>query len=735
MNTTGKGILIKFKKRWRTLLGLEVLFYAIGASVLAYFLSLDFLFTLITFSLTGLISVFLIKPWQPDLSLTSSYIDEQLETAEYSAGLLLLSKHKLSNVAKLQQLKVLNAIEKQIKALKPPHHLFRTSLITSGIILIGFLVFQFNLLDYFKPSLTPETNSNTITFQPLDTLINKIKAPKIINQSLIIRYPKYTNIPVQKNSTMDVKALEGSQLSWTLEFDTKVDSVFMQSMGNNHAMKIENGMYRGHSLLINSGFYNFKYLDSQGNSYTSDLYGIEVTKDISPEIKIQGLSQFTTFDFYEDKKVQFTSIITDDYGIAEAHIIATVSKGSGESVKFREEKLSFDNEVPIGRKLMTLSKKIDLDKMNMEPGDELYFYIETSDFKQPTPNKSRSETFFAVIKDTTSYEFSVEGTLGVDRMPDYFRSQRQLIIDTEKLISNKTKLSKTKFKFDSNELGFDQKALRLKYGEFMGQETEGGLVESKDAQPEHNIDDPLAEFTHDHDGDNEHNLVDKNKKDQTKDSKNPLDEFVHDHEDPEKATLFEESLKVKLLKALSEMWDAELYLRLYTPEKSLPYQYRALKLIQEIKNSARIYVHRIGFDPPPIKEDRRLTGKLDEVISFKKSEALQQENLFPFIKEAIFRLEMIIDKKTSPTTTDLRTFELASNELAIIAIETPGQYLKTLQQLKDIIDGKEKSFVIFSEIQKILFNAIPKPNDNPVQGELFTNEINQLLLKELDSND
>ncbi len=32
--------------------------------------------------------------------------------------------------------------------------------------------------------------------------------------------------------------------------------------------------------------------------------------------------------------------------------------------------------------------------------------------------------------------------------------------------------------------------------------------------------------------------------------------------------------------------------------------------IQEIKNSARIYVHRIGFDPPPIKEDRRLTGKL-----------------------------------------------------------------------------------------------------------------------------
>ena len=733
MNSAGKHILLNFKKRWQTLLGFEVFLYAFGTSVFTYFLSLSPMWALIVFSVVGLIIALMIKPWQPDLNLTSSYLDEKLDSAEYSTGLLLLPEQELSNVAKLQQIKVLKVIDKQIKALKPPHHLFRTGLISGSLILIGFLVFQSNLLDYFKPLPTPGNNSNSITFQPSDTLINEIKVPKILKQSLIIRYPKYTNISVQRTSTMDVKVLEGSRLSWTLEFDTKVESVFMQSMGNNHSMKFDNGVYKGYSLLTNSGFYNFKYLDNQGNSYTSDLYGIEVTKDLSPEIKILGLPQFSSFDFNEDKNVKFTSIITDDYGIAEAYIIATVSKGSGESVKFREEKLSFDNKVPAGRKSMTLSKKIDLDKMKMEPGDELYFYIETSDYKLPIPNKTRSETFFAVIKDTISYEFSVEGTLGVDRMPDYFRSQRQLIIDTEKLISNKTKLSKSEFNFNSNELGFDQKALRLKYGEFMGQETEGGLVESKETQPEQNEDDPLAEFTHDHDGDNEHNLVDKNNKD--KDSKNPLQEFTHDHEDPEKATLFEESLKVKLLKALNEMWDAELYLRLYTPEKSLPYQYRALELIQEIKNSARIYVHRIGFDPPPIKEDKRLTGKLDEVNSFKKSEDLLREDAFQFMRQTVSILERIINQNTKLTETDLKIFELASHELAQKAIETPGKYLKTLQQLKDIVDGKKISIIIFSEVQKVLFNAIRKPNDNPIKGELFTNEINQLLLKELDGND
>ena len=61
------------------------------------------------------------------------------------------------------------------------------------------------------------------------------------------------------------------------------------------------------------------------------------------------------------------------------------------------------------------------------------------------------------------------------------------------------------------------------------------------------------------------------------------------------------------------MWDAELHLRLYDPEKSLPYQYRALKLLKEISQDSRIYVHRTGFEPPPLKEEKRLTGDLTEI--------------------------------------------------------------------------------------------------------------------------
>ena len=75
-----------------------------------------------------------------------------------------------------------------------------------------------------------------------------------------------------------------------------------------------------------------------------------------------------------------------------------------------------------------------------------------------------------------------------------------------------------------------------------------------------------------------------NKEEHTKED--PLEEYLHNHDDPEESTLFTQSLKSKLRQALNQMWDAELHLRLYTPDKSLPFQYKAQKLIQEIKNSA-----------------------------------------------------------------------------------------------------------------------------------------------------
>ncbi len=733
MKTEGKHILIKFLKRWRILLSFEILCYAIGASILVYFLSHSLLLSLFSFILMTVVTSLFIKPWKPNLKATSSYIDAQLEVVEYSTGLLLLPWESLSTLAKLQQIKITKQLGPTIKKITPPNHLLRSSIIATSFIIIGYFLNLFNVLDANVPPPSNDIEQLPISFHSDDSTSLNNEPPKIIEQWITINYPKYTNLSSRRSSKMDIKAVEGSKIFWEIQFDSEIKLATMQSMESNYPMALKKSFYTKQKVLSNSGFYNFKFEDLQGSSHSSDLFSIEVVKDANPVIEIKGLKQFTSFDYDDSKIVQFTSHISDDYGIANTHIIATVSKGAGESVKFREEKLYFENQDTSGSKSLTLTKRIDLDEMNLEPGDELYFYVETSDYKSPKPNRSRSDTYFAAIKDTVSYVFGVEGTLGVDRMPDYFRSQRQLIIDTEKLISNRPHLTKKEFNFKSNELGFDQKALRNKYGEFMGEESEIGIDNQEITASESA--DPLAEYTHDHDGDNDHNLVDKNAPDKDNDSKNPLQEFVHDHEDPEKASLFAESIKTKLLKALNEMWDAELYLRLYEPEKSLPYQYKALKLIQDIKNSARIYVHRIGFDPPPIKKDKRLTGKLDEISNFSKSEDIEQKDLFPFMRQTILRLEELIISESNISDKDIKLFEHAGNELAVKAIEFPGKHLKTLQQLRWITEGKENSKQGFIEVQQGLLRAIPNSKINPIKSKLFTDDINQLLLKELDIHD
>jgi hypothetical protein len=730
--------LIQFKNRWQLLLSIESLSYATGASVFIYLISSHLFISALIFVLVGILSAVIIKPWKPDLGSTSRFLDAKFEVLEYSTSLLLQPSQNITNLAQLQQLKIERELEKIIKDTNPPNHAIRGSIIGLAMIVLGLLINPFNVIDSFNPPNPLKTEQKLIEFHTYDSIETVASPPKIIKQRIRITYPSYINIKAYSSDNLSIKAVEGSHLRWNLQFDKEVNSVFTQSAGTNYPLTLKNDSYTSTTVLKYSGFYNFKFKDLNGNTYTSDLYSIDVIKDEAPEVKLIGIDPFTSFDFDQDKSITFNSLITDDYGIAEAHIIATVSKGSGESVKFREEQLSFDEPVAKGSKKINLPKSINLDQLKMEPGDELYFYVETSDLKNPGPNSSRSETYFAVIKDTISYEFSVEGSMGIDRMPEYFRSQRQLIIDTEKLIKKRGKTAVKDFKFESNELGFDQKALRVKYGAFMGEESEmEGKNEQRANDPteqqEHDTEDPLAGFTHDHDSENEHNLVpDKSKNEE---SKNPLDEFMHNHDDPESSTLFTESLRVKLRKALNEMWDAELYLRLYEPEKSLPYQYRALRLIQDIKNSARIYVHRIGFDPPPIKEDKRLSGKIEDVSSYKKSQNLEPEVTFPFMRKSIIRLEQLKGGNGTILEKDKLLFEQAGNELATLAIEIPGKYLGALQQLKWLSEGKDAEKSIYIKVQQALISAIPKPVDTPKTRWQFKDEMTQLLIKELETND
>ncbi|MTI23056.1 tryptophan-rich sensory protein [Fulvivirga sp. RKSG066] len=708
-------ILTKTKNLWFAVKVIECLLYGLGIGLFVFGLtSLEI--ALASGFIASILFFFLLKPWKINLHHVASLYDLRLENVENSTGILLREREELPLIARLQYEKLAGIIAKS-KILFPPNHLTRATFFIVLMMALGFVINQ--ILP--KPdaaslvTLVPDESEDIIE----NDSITPVAQPKIESIQLYVSPPAYTGLRASTSSDLNINAVEQSWLTWTVKTNKATDRVFIETSGKStQELVSKEGVFKISAKVSENGFYNFKLVGADGREFTSELYSIEAIEDTPPSVELKGIKQYTSFSYFEKKRVNITSLISDDFGLTDAYIIATVTQGTGESVKFREEKLDFDKKAR-GTQVL-LNKTIDLDEMKMSPGDELYFYVEAIDNKKPDHQRSRTETYFLNIKDTTDIEFSLAGSLGVDLMPEYFRSQRQIIIDTEKLIAERQKMQKKDFNSQSNELGFDQKSLRLKYGQFMGVENESGIaIETEEIAEELEEDhDPLAEYSHDHDGDNEHNLVVEDDHDHghedEHDKGNMLDKYIHAHDDPEEATLYTQSTRSMLKQAMAEMWDAELYLRLFEPEKSLPYQYKALELIKKIKNQARIYVHRIGFDPPPIKEDKRLTGDLDEVKSRSASEDATVDDGLDPLRNLLNRIATL-NRGDSLQKSDYQLFAHAADALSPLAVEQPVKYLESLENLKKLSNNEfdpDNLKKVLANVSRALVQAIPPEVDN-----------------------
>lgn len=668
----------------------------------------------------------------------ASYLNQRFTELNESADLLLINEAELSTLQQIQKVKMLQRLDQIFPQVKLPHRIFQSMAVFIGGVGLYFVLSSLTPFETAEPiryskEIRPEKNPASIFIKSL---------------SVIISPPAYTNLQPSESTDFNLIVPEGSTVKWVARFsDQPKDVKILFSARDSVNLSRTSLEYSFQRKIDESGFYQLQWTN-ETKIQRSDFYKIEVIKDLQPKISVKDLNQFTKLKYTDQLLVQVKSELTDDYGLTDAQIIATVSKGSGEGVKFREEKLRFNSPLTISGKKQEAVRILDLKKLGLEPSDELYFYVEAVDNKTPAPNRNRTETFFIAIQDTATEIATVDSGLGVDLMPEYFRSQRQIIIDTEKLLRDKKGIPVSQFNSTSNELGYDQKVLRLRYGQFLGEEDEAGIgqhaAEHQDEEGEKSEEDPLKKFGHQHDTKNEHNLVDQ--KNQTHqhageaknedEKEDPLKEFVHQHDNTEEATFFIQSLKTKLKAAITQMWDAELYLRLYQPEKSLPYQYRALNLLKEISSDSRIFVHRSGFDPPPLKEEKRLTADLSEVKTRSDFRKTQLEEKHPAIHNALTTVErMIAENSLAVSARDQKMFSKAGQELSGLAIEQPVVFLKGLSLLKSLSENSQKvDLTGLTALRAILHKALPPQPPSPSQREANSHALNKKFLKTLDQS-
>lgn len=496
-----------------------------------------------------------------------------------------------------------------------------------------------------------------------------------VYQSVSLRVipPDYTGLPAQESADLNATAISGSALKWQVKFtnDKALSVRLVNSRGEELPFQKRQAVFEYRDRLVSSGLYALKaYWKTPGHKdsviYQSDFYRLEAQPDLAPKIVPDSKELYRFHFLKENKNLRVSARVSDDFKVRQAFLVATLARGAGENVKFREVKFPLPKT---NFKEAQLAKLIDLKALDFAPGDELYYYWAAIDNKQPEANFTKSDTYFVVYKDTAKVEEAELATMAVNIMPEYFRSQRQIIMDTEKLIARRKKLAAKDFKSASNEIGFDQKVLRLRYGQYLGEEFENSIG-GHDLLPEGNV---LEGFIHKHDTEGEKDapksfafkMIEKAEESQKKELPAPdqhnhqhdnkpagsenedplaalMDQYIHSHDDGEVNTFYEQSTRSLLKMALEQMWQSELHLRLYEPEKALPFENKALIYLKAAQQKARTFVKKSGYDPPPIKEKEiRLTGALTKVnTDFNQERKYDPQRVEKLVGEVLGLLEV-----------------------------------------------------------------------------------------------
>ena len=678
MNSRSALSIIKRVKRSYVIYGLAVDallagIIAVGIFILLYFLIQNaLLWAIVAYLLTLGVLIIVHKVWLVNDKAIAGFLDVHYPELEESCSLVIIQAANLNLLQKLQLIKV----EPVLQRLPFNHLFFFKRLRLNSIFFFSMLIpaFFVSKLHFNKTVGRNLFTKESITVSNTPGRI----LPQLKSVQIQLSPPAYTRLPGSGQDQFALQVVEGTVVNWKLITNLPVHTTtLLFNERDTVQLKSKNKTdWTAQKAIFNPGFYQL-IIDGK----LSNLYQVQVVKDTPPVIQIKTPKQYTYIDAGEKQIINLNAEITDDYGVADAAIYATIAKGSGEAVKFKEQKISFSGSFSNEAHRYDLNKTIDLPALKMEPGDELYFYIQAQDNHHQL---SRTDVYIVSIQDTAQL-LSMDGILsGANIKPEYFRSERQIILDSETLLKEKDTLNQEIFKNRSNDLGIDQKILRLRYGKFLGEEAEG------------NIADPRLEGN-----------------DKTADPKDfgngakILDEYTDKHDNAEDAQFFDPTVKAQLKATLTEMWKAELQLRLYKPQDALPYAYKALRLLKDLQQKSRSYVAKTAYNPSPLKMDKRLSGDLTKIIQPDDHKEIKMAaDQFDALKRSATILEQF--KTTAGLkSSDYKTLQTAGQRLSIKAAAQPALYLASVSAMRRLLAGNKDSYskdaaIIETAIRRIL---------------------------------
>ena len=674
MAEKGKEYILAIRKAWRFNMVITGVLIALGCTAVIVSLlhrtaHVSLLWALPFFTGITFLIFRMDKRWNVTNHDVSRYLNERFPEFEESSQLFLKPQGSLGLLENIQAKRV----EMRLPDLPPVKH---RALMIRIAAFISFLAVTVVIWLIPSGAETAAASSASTVNKGSPNIQRSVLPANVKSADINIIPPAYTRKASRNQKGFSVTAEEGSQLSWKVETSEPVNALTFvfndKERVRLQAINKEKTLWQLRRIIRVPGFYQVEI-----SGQLSDLYQLQTLKDQPAFIRIITPEQYTTIDFGQPQRTTVKAAVTDDHGIRSAVIMATIASGQGEGVKFREQQIAFPSTFEAQSRKYALQKTIDLKALGMVAGDELYFYVKALDnFNQ----ESRSESYFVTIADTAELMSMAGMTSGVNLVPEYFRSMRQIIIDTEKLIKNRAAISTSEFNTRSNNLGIDQKLLRLRYGKFLGEE--GGEEDHEE-----------------HAGEEEAVFGNTDA---------ILNQFGHNHDNAEDATFFEPELKSQLKATLTEMWNSELRLRTNRPSEALPYEYKALRLLKDLQQKSRVYVAKTAIKTTPLKKETRLTGELDKITNPFNKRALpvatDPQEALRGTPEVLYKLK----NKEELSSHDLNILEEANRMLSSKAAKAPAVYLGAVAALRNILrtNGASAKPSELLNIEKALQRAI-----------------------------
>jgi hypothetical protein len=744
------GILLleRLARRWRRTLGLACALQALGLALLLGSLagpaggwSLGTALGAGTAAWLVLYGALLAVHWKRarDPSLLARHLDRMVPALQESCELAL--QRPGSFLEGLQRKRVLAVLAELPEQDLLPRGLMRRSLWIGGgtglcaLILIGLWNGRTPEREaQDAPEAVNTADSRTAQDGPRPIRLESIRAQ--------VEPPGYTGWPRREVQGLDLQTPEGSSVRWTAVLSRPVERLTLVSGdGGRLALSVDGAaVFRAEQTLWTSRIV-FLEAEEQGRvTFRSDYGKLEVVRDEPPALRILQPPRRTEFEPDQAAPIRLEALARDDYGVARAELVLTLTSGSGESVRFREQRVALGplgSDSPASPTSFTpappanveLRATLDPAALGMAPGDELYFHVEALDNREPAPNRARSETCFIRIRQAEQAPVASAEGIAINPVPEYFRSQRQIILDTEKLIAQRPELDPAEFRRRSEALGIDQRLLRMRYGLLLGEEFEDGSVpgpealDSRGRDPEaHGAEEPEGHGAEEPEG-HAHGApeppgLDPGPGASTGALAGLPEGLVHQHDSAETATYFPNEVRATLKAALAQMWQAELHLRTIRPEAALPHEYEALRHLKSLQEATRVYVERVGFEPPPLEPDeKRLTGDLKDISDQGWQRQFVRERSEPHVREALRRIGTLRGGAAGLGQDAAATLQRAGQALAAQELRKPGGSLEALRDLRTLVgelqDGRFACRTCVESVERALWGLLPPAQAAP----------------------